>query len=185
METYLTQIAEYLLTQSWQIAVLVVVVAAATFALRNRSAHVRYLLWLIVLAKCLTPPLLEVPVAVLPERAPKPSGGGEKGGRRAGVRPGPGAASVCFPAEGSGGAGRARRGNHRAAEGARLHRVALGGRWNVRRRSRALPRVVRCRAWGSRAGEGRRGGNRRSGGTRSRPGRRTASGGEALVLARH
>jgi len=70
MGTYLTQITNYLLTQSWQIAVLVVVVAAATYALRNRSAHVRYLLWLIVLAKCLAPPLLEVPVAVLPERAP-------------------------------------------------------------------------------------------------------------------
>ena len=70
METYLTQITDYLLRQSWQIAVLVLVVAAATFALRNKSAHVRYLLWLIVLAKCLVPPLLEVPVAVLPERQP-------------------------------------------------------------------------------------------------------------------
>ena len=73
METYFTQITDYLLTQSWQIAVLVVVVAAATLALRNKSAHVRYLLWLIVLAKCLAPPLLEVPVAVLPERTPAPA----------------------------------------------------------------------------------------------------------------
>jgi len=70
METYLIQITDYLLRQSWQIAVLVLVVAAATFVLRNKSAHVRYLLWLIVLAKCLVPPLLEVPVAVLPERQP-------------------------------------------------------------------------------------------------------------------
>lgn len=70
METYLTQFTNYLLTQSWQIAALVVVIAAATFALRNKSAHVRYLLWLIVLAKCLTPPLLEIPIAVLPERTP-------------------------------------------------------------------------------------------------------------------
>jgi len=73
METYLTQVADYLVRQSWQIAVLVVIVAAATFALRNKSAHVRYLLWLIVLAKCLAPPLLEVPVAVLPEKAPAPA----------------------------------------------------------------------------------------------------------------
>jgi len=73
METYLTQITNYLLTQSWQIAVLVALIAAANFALRNKSAHVRYLLWLIVLAKCLTPPLLEVPVAVLPERTPAPA----------------------------------------------------------------------------------------------------------------
>jgi cytohesin len=72
METYLTQITNYLLAQSWQVAVLVMVVAAVTLALKNRSAHVRYLLWLIVLAKCLAPPLLEIPIAVLPERAPAP-----------------------------------------------------------------------------------------------------------------
>jgi beta-lactamase regulating signal transducer with metallopeptidase domain len=67
METYLTPITNYLLTQSWQIAILVVVIAVATLALRNRSAHVRYLLWLIVLAKCLVPPLMTVPLAVLPQ----------------------------------------------------------------------------------------------------------------------
>ena len=50
---YLSQITDYLLTQSWQIAVLVVIVAAVNLLLRNRSAHVRYLLWLIVLVKCL------------------------------------------------------------------------------------------------------------------------------------
>jgi len=66
METYLSQITNYLLTQSWQIAVLVVIVAIVNLLLSNRSAHIRYLLWLIVLAKCLVPPLLTVPVAVLP-----------------------------------------------------------------------------------------------------------------------
>ena len=71
MENYLTQITNYLLTQSWQIAVLVVLIAAVTLALKNRSAHIRYLLWLIVLAKCLVPPLLSVPVAVLPEERPE------------------------------------------------------------------------------------------------------------------
>lgn len=70
MEDYLTQITNYLLTQSWQIAVLAVVIAAASLALKSKSAHVRYLLWLIVLAKCLVPPLLTVPLAVLPERGP-------------------------------------------------------------------------------------------------------------------
>jgi cytohesin len=68
METYLKQITDYLLTQSWQIAVLVVAIAVLTLLLRNRSAHVRYLLWLIVLAKCLVPPVLTVPLAVLPEQ---------------------------------------------------------------------------------------------------------------------
>jgi ankyrin repeat protein/beta-lactamase regulating signal transducer with metallopeptidase domain len=70
MESYSIQITNYLLTQSWQIAVLVAVVAAVTLMLRNKSAHVRYLLWLIVLAKCLVPPLLSVPLAVLPAQQP-------------------------------------------------------------------------------------------------------------------
>ncbi len=68
METSLTQITDYLLTQSGQIAILVVVIAAINFALRNKSAHVRYLLWLIVLAKCLAPPLLTIPLAILPQQ---------------------------------------------------------------------------------------------------------------------
>jgi hypothetical protein len=46
--------------------VLTLTVAAATFALRHRSAHIRYLLWLIVVAKCLVPPLYAVPLRVLP-----------------------------------------------------------------------------------------------------------------------
>ena len=70
METYLTRVTDYLLTQSWQIALLVVVVAAVSLVLRNKSAHVRYLLWLIVLAKCLVPPLLTVPLAILPQEKP-------------------------------------------------------------------------------------------------------------------
>lgn len=70
MEDYITQITSYILTQSWQVAVLVVVIAAASLALSKRSAHVRYLLWLIVLAKCFVPPLLTIPLAVLPEEKP-------------------------------------------------------------------------------------------------------------------
>jgi beta-lactamase regulating signal transducer with metallopeptidase domain len=56
MVTILTRITDYLLAQSWQIALLVVVIASVNFLLRNKSAHIRYLLWLIVLAKCLVPP---------------------------------------------------------------------------------------------------------------------------------
>ena len=63
----LTHITDYMLTQSWQIALLTLIIAIAIFALRHKTAHVRYLLWLIVLAKCLVPPLLTVPVAVLPQ----------------------------------------------------------------------------------------------------------------------
>jgi len=74
MEDYLTQITNYLLTQSWQIAVLVVVIAVVNLALKNRSAHVRYLLWLIVLAKCLVPPLVTIPLAILPQdKMPEPT----------------------------------------------------------------------------------------------------------------
>ena len=67
MENYLSPITNYLLTQSWQIAILVVVIAAVNLALKNKSTHIRYLLWLIVLAKCLVPPLFIVPLAVLPQ----------------------------------------------------------------------------------------------------------------------
>ncbi len=64
---HLTQMTEYLQAQSWQIATLVAIVALVTWALRNKSAHVRYLLWLIVLAKCLVPPLVAVSVPILRE----------------------------------------------------------------------------------------------------------------------
>ena len=70
MESWLSRITDYLLAQSWQIAVLIVVVAIVAFLLRNRSAHVRYLIWLLVLAKCLVPPLHSVPLAVLPQEQP-------------------------------------------------------------------------------------------------------------------
>jgi cytohesin len=70
MEPWLIRRADYLLAQSWQIAVLTIAVALASLLLRNRSAHVRYLLWLIVLAKCLVPPLYSIPVAVLPPQEP-------------------------------------------------------------------------------------------------------------------
>ncbi|MHC4433200.1 MAG: M56 family metallopeptidase, partial [Planctomycetota bacterium] len=67
MDAYIKQVVDYLLSQSWQIAVITVLVALITFLLRNKSAHVRYLLWLIVLIKCLVPPLYSVPVSVLPQ----------------------------------------------------------------------------------------------------------------------
>ena len=70
MESWLSRITDYLLAQSWQIAILIVVVAIVSVFLRNRSAHVRYLLWLLVLAKCLVPPLHSVPFAVLPQEQP-------------------------------------------------------------------------------------------------------------------
>ncbi len=70
MSVYLTELTRFLAAQSWQIAVLTIAVALATAALRHRTAHIRYLLWLIVLAKCLVPPVFVVSVRVLPAEAP-------------------------------------------------------------------------------------------------------------------
>ncbi len=71
MEHTLTEITDYLLRQSWQIAAVFVLVAVGCWALRKASAHWRYLLWLVVLAKCLTPPLVTLPVPVLPQAQPQ------------------------------------------------------------------------------------------------------------------
>jgi internalin A len=68
MNAYAHHMVSYLFAQSWQIALVAGIVGLLSFALRNRSAHVRYLLWLIVLAKCLVPPFLTIPLAVLPEQ---------------------------------------------------------------------------------------------------------------------
>ncbi|MGB2823096.1 MAG: M56 family metallopeptidase [Phycisphaerae bacterium] len=75
MERFLTDTSGLLLQQGWQIAAVFAVVAVACRLLRKASAHWRYLLWLIVLAKCLVPPLVTVPLAVLPaEQAPEVPG---------------------------------------------------------------------------------------------------------------
>ncbi len=65
MEDFLNQMVTHLIDQSLQVAILVVIVAAATFVLRKRSAHVRYLLWLVILAKCLVPPMVSVDVPIM------------------------------------------------------------------------------------------------------------------------
>jgi len=63
-------IFSYLWRQSWQIALLAFAISAVCFLLRNKSAHLRYLLWLIILIKCLFPPFITVPLAVLPTEEP-------------------------------------------------------------------------------------------------------------------
>ena len=70
MESWLTRITDYLLAQSWQVALLTIAVATVAAALRDKNAHARYLLWLVVLAKCLVPPVHSVSLAVLPQREP-------------------------------------------------------------------------------------------------------------------
>jgi len=66
MESLLTQITNYLHAQSWQIAVLTIVIVFISFLFKNKSAHIRYILWMIVLAKCLVPPFYTISLAVLP-----------------------------------------------------------------------------------------------------------------------
>ena len=58
--------SEYLLQQSLQISVLFAAVLLATWILRNASAHWRYLLWLLVVAKCLVPACFCLQLAVWP-----------------------------------------------------------------------------------------------------------------------
>jgi beta-lactamase regulating signal transducer with metallopeptidase domain/outer membrane protein assembly factor BamB len=69
MAISLTQVTNYLLAQSWQIAVLVIVIAVINYALRDKSAHIRYLLWLIIIAKCLVPPFYAITLAILPPQS--------------------------------------------------------------------------------------------------------------------
>jgi HEAT repeat protein len=69
METLLCGTAGYLWTQSLHVAALFVTVAAICWWLRGCSAHVRYLLWLLIVAKCLGPSLVTVSLAILPGQA--------------------------------------------------------------------------------------------------------------------
>jgi len=65
MTSMLNAVADYLMQQSWQLFVVFGVVLAGSWGLRKASAHWRYLLWLVVIAKCLTPPVFNLPLAVL------------------------------------------------------------------------------------------------------------------------
>jgi|GEM_PF-4191404 len=66
METFILQTLDFLKTQSFQVAIVFIGVLILTWLLQNKSAHVRYLLWLLVAVKCMTPPLVIFSVPVLP-----------------------------------------------------------------------------------------------------------------------
>jgi|GEM_PF-3148770 len=57
---------DFMTTQSVQVALVFGVVAGVNWMLRNRSAHIRYLLWLVVLVKCVTPSIVTFSLPVLP-----------------------------------------------------------------------------------------------------------------------
>ena len=67
-------VGDLLLTQAFQVGVLFVPIACACLALRRASAHWRYVLWLVLLVKCLTPPVVTVPLTVLPDGSTLPAG---------------------------------------------------------------------------------------------------------------
>ncbi len=60
-------VLEFLWAQSWQISFAVIGVGAVCIALRRASAHWRYLLWLVVLVKCLVPPIWSISLFEVPE----------------------------------------------------------------------------------------------------------------------
>ena len=68
MAAILNDVTEYLLQQSWQIALVFVLVAVGCRLLKNATAHWRYLLWCVVLAKCLMPPMVTLSLDVLPHQ---------------------------------------------------------------------------------------------------------------------
>lgn len=65
MNPWAEQTGWYLLSQSGSLVVVFGVVWLLAKVLRDTSAHWRYLLWLVVLIKCLTPPVVRLPVADL------------------------------------------------------------------------------------------------------------------------
>jgi beta-lactamase regulating signal transducer with metallopeptidase domain len=64
----LNDIADVLVRQTWQIVAVFGVVWACCAVLRRASAHGRYLLWLLVIIKCLTPPIVNIPIPLLTSR---------------------------------------------------------------------------------------------------------------------
>ncbi len=66
METIAIKGMEFLAFQSLQIGIVAVLAGLACIALRRSSAHIRYLVWVVVLVKCFVPGIVPVPVAILP-----------------------------------------------------------------------------------------------------------------------
>lgn len=69
MSSQLYIAAELLKTQSLQIGIVFLIVLAACRLLRRASPHLKYLLWLVVIIKCVTPPIVVLPLPVLPAKA--------------------------------------------------------------------------------------------------------------------
>ena len=66
MDTIFEPVGSFLLGQSTQLVLVFAIALFASWCLRNKSAHWRYLIWLLVIGKCLTPVIVSVPIALLP-----------------------------------------------------------------------------------------------------------------------
>lgn len=64
METPLDSLAGLAWTQLWQVTAVALVVGALAWLVGRHRPHLAYLLWLLVLVKCLTPPLWSSPLGV-------------------------------------------------------------------------------------------------------------------------
>lgn len=64
METPLDSLAGLAWTQLWQVTAVALVVGALAWLVGRHRPHLAYVLWLLVLAKCLTPPLWSSPLGV-------------------------------------------------------------------------------------------------------------------------
>ncbi|MCF7972220.1 MAG: M56 family metallopeptidase, partial [Phycisphaerae bacterium] len=69
MNAISAELLDFLVSQSIHLAVLFFLIWALTAVFQRHSAHLRYLLWAVVLVKCLVPPVLTIPMAVLPGQA--------------------------------------------------------------------------------------------------------------------
>ncbi|BBO33145.1 carboxypeptidase regulatory-like domain-containing protein [Lacipirellula parvula] len=65
MVAILNRLADAIVQQSLLVCVVFLLAAGTSWILRSASAHWRYLLWLLVLAKCLTPPMVNLSLPVL------------------------------------------------------------------------------------------------------------------------
>ncbi|MCP4452960.1 MAG: hypothetical protein GY809_15975, partial [Planctomycetes bacterium] len=66
MNAISAEIYGFLVGQSTHLAVLFFVIWGLVSLCHGKSAHLRYLLWAVILVKCLLPPVFTIPVAVLP-----------------------------------------------------------------------------------------------------------------------
>ncbi|MAT14307.1 MAG: hypothetical protein CMJ46_03460 [Planctomyces sp.] len=64
MSSFLNVVSSLLCTQLWQVTALIVIVLLLSMTVLRRRPHYAYAIWLLVLVKCVTPPVWSSPVGV-------------------------------------------------------------------------------------------------------------------------